>query len=150
MPAASAPLRTDERLFSYRERFWLLRRIFAAEIAAGSVVVSVLEQSLPAPNYTVNTLAALGRLCGEKPVVVIGSDQAEKLPRWHLAPDLIRDYEFLILARRGAGRPSIAGLKASYVEDFAEDISATQLRQALSAIPAADRLKAALAAVDRA
>ncbi|MBX3723632.1 MAG: nicotinate-nicotinamide nucleotide adenylyltransferase [Turneriella sp.] len=147
MPAASAPLRSDERLFSYRERFHLLRRAFAQEVAAGSVAISVLERRLPAPNYTVNTLTALAGFCAQKPIVVIGGDQAEKLPRWHRAEELFAQYEFLVFARGGA-TPNIPGLRARYVPDFAEDISATEMRALLAAVPAASRLKAAVAAVD--
>ena len=136
MPAASAPLRRDERLFSYRERFHLLRRAFAQEVAAGSVAISVLERRLPAPNYTVNTLTALAGFCAQKPIVVIGGDQAEKLPRWHRAEELFAQYEFLVFARGGA-TPNIPGLRARYVPDFAEDISATEMRALLAAVPAA-------------
>jgi nicotinic acid mononucleotide adenylyltransferase len=145
MPAASAPLRADERLFSYRERFYLLRRLLQKEISEGRVIISVLEKRLPKPGYTVNTLAALEKNCTVKPVIVIGADQAKKLGSWHQSEKLIRDFEFLIFARDRLLPKEVPNLKAGFVEDFAEDISATQIRSTLSALPPQERLKTALA-----
>lgn len=131
MPAAASPLRGDKRLFSYRERFHFLRRLFSREIAAGRVILSRLEKTLPQPNYTVNTLAALSSLCAVKPVLVIGADQAKNLSRWHRAAELTKAYRLLIFARRGAAVVPLAHLDAEVVADFDENISATELRDRL-------------------
>ncbi len=146
MPAASAPLRADERLFSYRERFYLLRRLLQKEIAQGKVILSVLEKRLPKPGFTVNTLSALAKICTIKPIVVIGADQAKKLSSWHRSEDLIRDFQFLIFARDCLLPQELPKLKASFVADFAEDVSATQMRARLAGLPPQERLQAALAA----
>ena len=146
MPAAGAPLRADERLFSYRERFSLLRRLLHSEIKRDKVILSVLERRLPKPNYTMNTLTALSKICTQKPILVIGADQVEKLPHWHQGAVLLREYEFLCFARRGAALGKIPGLIARLIEDFSEDISATELRAKLIGLPQAQRFAAALAA----
>ena len=131
MPAADAPLRGDARYYTYRERFHLLRKMFAAEISRRQVILSNLEKSLPKPNYTFETLSALRNLCPEKPVVVIGADQAMNLARWHRSSELMREYEFLVFARRGSPYPGDPGENFCFVADFAEDISATEIRDKL-------------------
>lgn len=145
MPAASAPLRTDDRLFSFRERFHLLRSLFRSEIATGRIILSPLERLLPKPNYTFDTLSAVRRRCGQKPVVVVGADQAQKLGLWHRSAELIGEYEFLIFARAGSVPANIPNLRARFVADFAEHISATALRTELAALPAGERFQRALA-----
>lgn len=140
MPAAVSPLRGVERLFSYRQRFHFLRRLFRREISAGRVILSRLEKNMPQPNYTVNTLEALGSLCAEKPVLVIGADQAENLPRWHRAAELAKEFRFLIFARRGAEHALPPYLMAEAVPDFEENISATALREMLIPLKPSERL----------
>lgn len=145
MPAAGAPLRVDERLFSYRERFRLLRLLLQSEIVAGQVALSKLERSLPRPNYTADTLAALAKHCATPPVIVIGADQAEKLPLWHRSEELMARYKFLVFARPGSPAKNNPQLNARFIGDFAENISATEIREKLAALPAAKRFAAALA-----
>lgn len=145
MPAASAPLRTDDRLFSFRERFELLRALFHSEITARRIILSPLERLLPKPNFTFSTLAALRERCGQKPVVVVGGDQAQKLGSWHRSAELIGEYEFLVFARAGSVAENIPNLNARFVEDFSENISATALRKELTALPASERFQRALA-----
>lgn len=137
-------MRETGHLFSYRERFWLLRRIFAAEITAGSVILSVRERTLPKPNYTIHTLAALSAICGRKPVVVIGADQAQNIARWHRADELMHEYDFIVFARSNIPVSGEPAFHHEVVADFAEPLSATQLRAALSALPAEERLNRAL------
>jgi nicotinic acid mononucleotide adenylyltransferase len=138
-PAPAAPLRSDERLFSYRERFSLLRFCFAKELAERSVVLSVLERTLPKPNFTIQTLAALVSLCGTKPVVVIGADQAAQIGRWHRAQELMREYEFIVFARAAAPTTLDARLRHRFIADFDFPISATSMRSRLKMLPPKER-----------
>lgn len=144
MPAAGAPLRSDERLFNYRERFHILRILFATEIAAGRVILSTLEKTLPKPNFTIATLEALQQLCPTKPVIVIGADQAANLARWHRADELLQQYEFVIFARQGSEILPQAGIRCEVIANFDEDISATALRAHLSGLAAARRVEEVL------
>jgi nicotinic acid mononucleotide adenylyltransferase len=131
MPAADAPLRGDARYYSYRERFHQLRNMFSREISEQKVILSRLEKSLPKPNYTITTLTALSGICPEKPVVVIGADQAANLGRWHRSAELLRDFEFLVFARRGSDVPENLPGRFCYIRDFDENISATEIRNKL-------------------
>ncbi|HRP70412.1 MAG TPA: hypothetical protein PLY93_12845, partial [Turneriella sp.] len=146
MPAASAPLRNDNRLFSYRERFHLLRRLFKKEIQEGGVVLSWLEHRLPQPNYTVHTLDTLKKICPQEPTIVIGADQAEKIQHWQRSDFLVQNYTFLIFARGGVGGDQplqlVPGMRYTIEKDFNEDISATQVRASLSKLSAQERLDA--------
>jgi nicotinate-nucleotide adenylyltransferase len=139
VPAASAPLRDDERLFAFRERFRLLRLLFEREIAAGRVILSSIERHLPRPSYTWNTLDALARHCDAKPTIVIGADQAAKLPHWHRIDELKSQYRFLCFSRKTEGLHALGDIEHEFVADFDEDISATQIREALMAFPARER-----------
>lgn len=143
MPAAVSPLRGDERLFNYRERFHFLRLLFSREIAAGRVILSSLEKKLPQPNYTMNTLEALGKICPVKPALVVGGDQATNLSRWHRADELMQSFRFVVFARQGAIAPAVTGLDFEFIADFDEDISATNLREKLKALPLQERIAAA-------
>jgi len=147
VPAASAPLRGDDRLFSYGERFRLLHAALRREIGAKRVILSTLERRRKGPNYTADTLAALEKICPQKPVVVVGADQAEKLGSWHRNDYLLEHYEFLVFARKGSRRESMPVFKGEFVEDFSEEISATQARQQLRGLSAADRFARALEAL---
>lgn len=144
-PAAFAPLRSDERLFSYRERFALLRVCFKRELERGQVILSVLEKSLPKPNYTIETLAHLSRRCGEKPIVVIGADQAAKIGNWHRSDELLREYRFVVFARGKEGKfLDDHAWDIMFFKDFDEPISATELRVQLVQLPREHRFAAAL------
>lgn len=138
-------MRSDDRLFSYRERFALLRACFAQQLAEKRVILSVLELSLPKPNFTFETLAALARLCLVKPVIVIGADQAAQIGHWHRARELMGQYEFIVFGRGVSGAGFDARLRHRLVADFDVRISATQLRSTLLKLPRAQRLAAALA-----
>jgi len=144
-PTPAAPLRSDERLFSYRERFALLRACFGEQLAEGKLILSWLERSLPKPNFTFDTLHALVELCGRKPVVVVGADQAAQIGRWHRAEELMREYEFVVFARRGTAAAFDPRLRHRAVMDFDMQVSATAIRASLVKLPKSERIAAALA-----
>lgn len=145
MPAPMAPLRGAEKAFTYRQRFHLLRVMFADAIVSGRVTLSVLERRLPPPHYTINTLEALGKYCDEKPVLVIGGDQAEKLPRWHRYTDIALAYRFVIFSRQGSAIGNLPNLRYEQITDFSCDESSTALRDQLMALGPEARFAAALA-----
>ncbi|HNJ64899.1 MAG TPA: adenylyltransferase/cytidyltransferase family protein [Turneriella sp.] len=144
-PAPAAPLRTDDRLFSYRERFALLRACFRQQLAEGKVILSRLEFSLPKPNFTFDTLAALVQVCGTKSVIVIGADQAAQIGKWHRAEELMREYEFVVFAREGTTTAFDRRLRHHAISDFDLPVSATVIRASLVKLPKAERFAAALA-----
>jgi nicotinate-nucleotide adenylyltransferase len=148
-PAAATPLRTDERMFSYRERFALLRACFSEELAAKKVVLSVLERSLPKPNYTYDTLKTLLELCGIKPIIVIGADQAQQIDKWHCAEALMCEYEFVVFARTGVTTAWDNRLRYRAITDFDLPVSATAIRASLVTLPKAERFAAALALTNK-
>lgn len=125
MPAGAAPLRTNTALFTYQQRFALLRQAFAEEIRIGRVRLSSLERRLPQPNYTIDTLTYLQRLCTQRPTIVIGADQAANISRWHRAAELMHRYEFLVFARRGAVPEFPAAMRYNLIADFDDQHEAT-------------------------
>lgn len=145
MPAPMAPLRGAEKTFTYRQRFHLLRVMFADGIASGRVKLSVLERRLPPPHYTISTLEALAKYCDEKPILVIGGDQAEKLPRWHRYTDLALAYRFVIFSREGSAIEHLPKLNYEQIADFSCNESSTAVRHQLMALGPDARYAAALA-----
>lgn len=139
MPAFAAPLREDIRLFSFRERFRLLRALFAPEILAGRVRLSWLEARLPRPNYTWQTLVALAKYCNSQPVIVIGADQAAKIFSWYKGGDLMRMYTFVVFAREGDTATLPVRENFHYIKDFSAVISATAERDRLRALSSEKR-----------
>lgn len=144
MPAPEAPLRDAQKLFTFRQRFHLLRVMFRREISAGRVMLSVLEHRLPAPHYTIKTLEALQKICPDRPTVVIGADQAQKLPHWHRASDLIANFSFVIFLRSGSALAPPPELDYEPIEDFSFDISSTQVRTGLAPLSSEARYQKAL------
>jgi nicotinate-nucleotide adenylyltransferase len=145
MPAPQAPLRAAEKCFSYRERFQLLRLMFRHEIGSARVLLSVLEKRLPPPHFTISTLEALKSFCSENPVVVIGGDQAEKMPQWHRVSELVAGYRFVIFARAGAFAATLPEMRYETIGDFSYDISSTALRNRLLSLDSVQRFAEAQA-----
>ncbi len=133
MPAPEAPLRSGRKLFTYRERFRLLRQMFSREISDGRVRLSVLEHRLPGPHYTIQTLEALKKYCVAAPTIVVGADQAEKLGQWKRSAELVQGWRFLVFARRDGVVPDVPEMQFDLVSDFAYDISSTAVREQLRA-----------------
>jgi len=160
MPSFVTPLRSLERYFSYRIRFSFLSLLFREEIQQGRVRLSTLERKLPRPNYTITTLEALSTICPMAPSVVIGFDQAIKLPQWKSADALMKNYHFTIFPRlqfensqlptfddknrnnHFASQRLPAALKHfSLVEAFNYHESSTEIRKTLSSLNTPQREK---------
>lgn len=116
-------------MFSFRERFAAVRKLLEPKIASGRVRLSHIEKRLPQPNYTIETLRALRLYCHEKPVIVIGADQAEGLSRWYKADELIREFSFVVFARRGSTLPEIPDFYPYMITDFEENVSSSEIRE---------------------
>ncbi len=144
MPAPEAPLRDGEKFFTFRQRFHLLRVMFRREISGGRVMLSALEHRLASPHYTINTLEALQKFCPEKPTLVIGADQAQKLPHWHRSHDLMANYSFVIFSRPGIVPAPLPEIAHEAIEDFSFDVSSTQVRAGLSGLSQEVRYQMAL------
>lgn len=98
-PAHQAPLRDQPHHASPEHRLAMVKA--AVENLPG-LEADDREIRAAGPNYTRDTLR---RIRSERPgsrlLLVLGSDQLAKLPRWRHVEDLVAENEFLVLARPG-------------------------------------------------
>jgi len=96
--------------------------------------VDDLELNRSGPSYTIDTAQALARNLGEKVHWLIGADMLLDLPTWHRPQELLREVEFVVMARPGWSidwsklPPEMRKLEANVVEAPRIDISATDIR----------------------
>ncbi|MEA2506486.1 MAG: nicotinate-nucleotide adenylyltransferase [Actinomycetota bacterium] len=99
--------------------------------------VSRIELDRKGPTYTVETLLALGELCGPKVefFFILGVDAAKGLTTWYRADDLARSAGFLAVTRPGFDASDLklptGGPPVEVVEVSPVDVSSTQIRAAV-------------------
>jgi nicotinate-nucleotide adenylyltransferase len=109
-----------------------------------------------APNYTVETLAALHEaMPGERLFNLVGADSFLDLPRWHEYKRLLELAEWIVVSRPGFPLANLAELdltplergRVHLLQTVHEDVAATNLRERLEAgDPCADVLDQAVSA----
>ncbi|MGB7157906.1 MAG: nicotinate (nicotinamide) nucleotide adenylyltransferase [Tepidisphaeraceae bacterium] len=97
--------------------------------------VSDLELTRTGPSYTIDTARALREWGWDEVNWLIGADQVPALPRWHEPAALLREVNFLIMARPGWSfdwntlPPEFHVLQDRVVQAPRIDISATDIRR---------------------
>ena len=95
-----------------RERLEAARAAVARE--GLPVTVSDVEFDLPEPRYTLDTLRHLQQAEPDREfVLVMGGDNITTLDQWHLAGEILRDFEVWVYPRPGTdARPCVDALNA--------------------------------------
>ena len=102
------------------------------------VAVSDVEFDLPEPRYTIDTLRHLARTePGREFVLVMGGDNITSLENWHLADELLQEFEVWVYPRPGTdaqpyvdafnARPGVKGVKL-FKDAPQHNISSTEIR----------------------
>lgn len=105
-----------------------------------------LELRRTGPSYTFDTVVELKQRGWPMVSWMIGADQLLSLPRWHRADELIREVNFVIVARPGwlidwsTLPPAYQSLRANVVDAPLIDISATDIRRRVKAGESIDGL----------
>jgi len=156
-PVGLQPLKQDAAAASFEDRIAMARIAFAGD---SRMEVSRLDapHADGRPNYTIDTVLQLKRtLSGDEIFCLIGADAWLTIKKWHRAPDLLMSCDFIVGARPGFNLAHIAaalppGISAAHslldvlnlrgpagkrsrlylLPDLAEDVSATEVRAALS------------------
>jgi nicotinate-nucleotide adenylyltransferase len=107
-----------------------------------------------APNYTVETLAALHEAMPHARLFnLVGADSFLNLPRWHEPERLLELVEWIVVSRPGFSLPDLSTLgltpyqrgRVHLLQTVHEDVAATNLRERLEAgDPCADVLDPAV------
>ncbi len=138
MPAAVPPHKGRP----YQDFAWRTEMVAALIDGRDGLLVCAIEQELPPPSYTVDTVAELRRRHPEHSFwFLIGADSLQTLPTWHGAERLAGDIPFLVAPR--AGYPTeelfqrvsrqLPGLRLRAIDMPIVDVSSTWLRQRLLA-----------------
>lgn len=99
-----------------------------------------IEDTLPRPNYTINTLNALRLQYPEEEFhLIIGADNWEIFDHWRAYAEILADYHLIVYPRPGYEDPSLAEINnrvstnhvrfACQAPQF--DISSTEIRQSI-------------------
>ena len=84
--------------------------------------LSLIEQELPTPSYTINTVEALITRYGRnRYFLIIGADSLLDLPQWHRAAELLALVNLIVVKRDTIGIPAmhqaLKSLDPSFVFD---------------------------------
>lgn len=97
LPCADHPFKSD--LAPFQDRMKMCRQTFGHFF---SVHVLGIEQHMPKPSYTAQTLKGLKEYCPDLDLhYIIGSDLAEEIPSWEHAENLSDLASFIIVPRQG-------------------------------------------------
>ena len=106
------------------------QRVAMTQIAVNSlgldekVKVSAIEVKRPGPSYAIDTVNELSKIYpGSKFTLVLGSDAASNLNKWHRSDELQKLVELLVVKRAGVNSSSFDEIEIS-----APDLSSTQIR----------------------
>jgi len=106
------------------------QRVAMAQIAVNSlnldekVQVSAIEVKRPRPSYAIDTVNELSKIYpGSKFTLVLGSDAASNINKWHRSEELQKLVDLLVVKRVGVDSSSFDEIEIS-----APDLSSTQIR----------------------
>ena len=88
------------------------------------VQVSAIEVKRPGPSYAIDTINELSKIYPDSNfTLVLGSDAASNLSKWHRSDELQKLVEILVVKRPGVKSNNFAEIEIS-----APDLSSTQIR----------------------
>jgi len=133
IPSAQPPHKPNATDLAPAEDRLAMCRLAAADDPL--FAVSDIETRRGGPSYTIDTAAELKQQGFVTVHWLIGADMLMFLPHWHRAADLIRQVDFIVMARPGwtidwsALPEEFRGLRSHMVAAPLIDISATEIRR---------------------
>lgn len=139
-PTAQQPLKPGGAVAGYADRLEMVRRLCEG---SEELEASALDSPAPGgqPNYTVDTLGRLRAELEEEDTifVIVGVDAFLDLRRWRAPEELLALAEWIVVTRPGFSHQWMAKLaltegqreRVHLLEGVAEEVSATQIREAL-------------------
>lgn len=132
IPSAIPPLKSQTAdMAPATDRFGMCK--LAAE-GATTIELNGIELERTTPSFTIETARRLRQLGWDNVSWLIGADALAELPRWHDLPALLREVDFVVMARPGwttdwkALPKEIHHLERSVVTVPQIQISATEIR----------------------
>ncbi len=134
VPAAQAPLKPGTVQAPAEARLAMLH---AAVGDDARFEISDYEVRKGGVSFTIDTVRHLrAQFPGDELAWVIGADQVERLHLWHEMGELVKQVEFIVLARPGwavTQRTDIPGLRLRWCEGHLMEISSTEVRERVRA-----------------
>jgi len=128
-PAHQAPLREHSYVCSPSVRFAM---VSAAVADTPGLEATDLEIQAGGTNFTLNTLRTLkSKMPDANFSVIIGADQLAKLPRWQRIEELVKETEFIVLARPGhqlSPPPELTDLRMRSFDTREFEVSSSEIR----------------------
>ncbi len=128
-PANQAPLRDRPYEASPEDRFTMVN---AAVTDTSALEATDLEIQAGGTNFTLDTLRTLkSKMPDANFSVIIGADQLAKLPRWQRIEELVKETEFLVLARPGhqlSTHPELPDLRFRSLDTREFEVSSSEVR----------------------
>lgn len=126
VPAREQPFKAGAHVATASDRATMVERAIAG---SPGMRLERLELDRAGPSYTVDTLRALrGREPGASFVLLVGSDAAMGVPRWHEAPELSRLARVVAFGRAGITSEKLPpGIE--FITVPAVEISSTVVRE---------------------
>jgi len=96
VPSADHPEKEEQTSFEYRQQMCKL-----AFGNSNNIQVSDIENKLPKPNYTSETLKALKNRFILPLTFILGTDLAEEVPDWKKSENITNHADFTVVPRQG-------------------------------------------------
>lgn len=126
IPSPQNPHKQLSDLADYMDRLGML---FAATKETKGFEVSMIENGLPLPSYTCDTLNAIEKEWGanHEYYIIMGTDNYNNLHTWKNCQEIIDNYKFLIIKRDGQELSYLEDEKFTFLTDVSP-LSSTQIR----------------------
>lgn len=137
VPAPTPPHKLNEKIHTLYHR---TKMVEALVESFGHLKVMPIENQLPSPSYTVDTIRACKVWFPHMRFkLLIGGDSLGHLPTWHKASELVQMVQFLVAARTGYPYEEtlreisgmLPGIRAEKIEMPVLDVSSTWIRERL-------------------
>lgn len=132
LPSPDPPHKTDQTLTEFPLRKRMLEAAFSP---FGNVVVSDLENRLPHPSYTIQTIEHLKKQYPEKTFYLcIGEDSLIEFDTWYKPGRILEECELLVASRPGIDTEGVRSeimRRSHFVDHEPVQISSTELRSRL-------------------
>ena len=144
LPVYQAPHKNESNLLDFRHRVRLVKKAKASLSSElqSRVRISVLERSMPLPNYSYRTLKSLADLCNDATLhFILGYDMLAYLPKWKNVNEIVSTYPLIVFDRNGnSAQTEYKSLnhtmpfteKPVIINNFNFKISSTEIRQKLT------------------
>lgn len=124
------PHKTDQSQSDYRHRYEMLKLAFEA---FDNVQIKTVENELPSPSYTLQTLEHLEKKYPSHTFFLcLGEDSIQHFHTWHRYKDILKKCSIIVVERPGFNSSDVDELilkKTIFIDHSPVDISSSRIRE---------------------